>query len=166
MKNMTYAETKKVGHPALGLLLGFLGIAAALLLVFLTGVVGAGIAAIFGLTAILLGARACKGGKGVGAIATGALSILLAAILLVSVIGLFTTMRDKAIETGMAPLVAKYVEDPHLGLLGIAMHASQDEVAASEFMDQMSLLMKETEPETVENVHEEAAVILEAAVRI
>ena len=138
MKNMTYAETKKVGHPALGLLLGFLGIAAALLLVFLTGVVGAGIAAIFGLTAILL----------------------------VSVIGLFTTMRDKAIETGMAPLVAKYVEDPHLGLLGIAMHASQDEVAASEFMDQMSLLMKETEPETVENVHEEAAVILEAAVRI
>ena len=163
---MTYTETKKAGHPTLGLLLGFLGIAAALLLVFLTGIVGAGIAAIFGLTAILLGAKARKGGKGFGAIATGALSILLAAILLVSVVGLFTTMHDRAVATGTAPLVAKYVENPHLGLLGIAVRASQDEVAASEFMDQMTLLIQETAPETAENVHEEAAVILEVAVRI
>ena len=75
-------------------------------------------------------------------------------------------MHDRAVATGTAPLVAKYAENPYLGIVGFAVQASQDEVAASEFMDQMTLLIKETAPETAENVHEDAAVILEVAVRI
>ena len=53
----------KTGHPVLGILLGLLGIGAALLLTFVTGVIGGGIALLFGVLAVVLGVKARKGGK-------------------------------------------------------------------------------------------------------
>ena len=57
---------QKSGHPVLGIILGILGIIAALFLCLLTGVIGGAIAGILGLAAVLTGMAARKGGKGIG----------------------------------------------------------------------------------------------------
>ena len=50
----------------MGIVLGILGIIAALLLCLFTGVIGGAVAGILGLAAVLIGMAARKGGRGIG----------------------------------------------------------------------------------------------------
>ena len=58
-----YNYEKKTGHPVLGIVLGILGIIAALLLCLFTGVIGGAVAGILGLAAVPIGMTARKGGR-------------------------------------------------------------------------------------------------------
>ena len=53
---MSETYSYKKGHPILAAVLGILGIAAALLLCFFTGVIGGAIAGVLGLAALLISA--------------------------------------------------------------------------------------------------------------
>ena len=135
------SEYRKTGHPILGVILGLLGIAAAIFLAMLAGVIGGGIAVAFGLAALLIGISGRKkGGKGIGAIIVGALAILLAVALTATTVGGLKEMHQKAVESGSAPLVAKYAENPYLGLLGVALKIPNDEGTLQELTDQLNLL--------------------------
>ena len=85
---------QKSGHPVLGIILGILGIVAALFLCLLTGVIGGVIAGILGLAAVLTGMAARKGGKGIGAIVAGALAIILAVVLTVGSVRTFQQIQE------------------------------------------------------------------------
>ena len=81
-----------------------------------------------------------NGGKGIGGIIVGVLAILLAVIMTVTSIGTFQTLKEKAEQSGTAPLVAKYFDNPTLGLIGAAMKMPQDEGTLQELMDQFNSL--------------------------
>ncbi len=133
-------EERKTGHPVAGLILGLLGIAAALLLVIMTGVIGAAIAGVLGLIALILGIGARKGGKGMGAIVTGILAILLALGICAGTTKLMTLLRDEAVKTGKAPLVEKFMEKPYLGFLGMVINLPTEEADIDELVDQLKAL--------------------------
>ncbi|MBR3333658.1 MAG: hypothetical protein IKG23_05160 [Clostridia bacterium] len=138
---MSETYNYKKGHPILAVVLGILGIAVALLLCLLTGVVGGAIAGVLGLAALVIGILGKKnGGKGIGGIIVGVLAILLAVIMTVTSIGTFQTLKEKAEQSGTAPLVAKYFDNPTLGLIGAAMKMPQDEGTLQELMDQFNSL--------------------------
>lgn len=135
------SETIKKGHPVLAVILGILGILAALFLCLLTGVIGGAIAGVLGLGALLIGILGKKGGgKGVGGIITGALAILLAVILTVTSIASLKLMKEKAVEAGTAPLIEKYLDDPTMGLLGVALKIPQEEGSLEELTQELNTL--------------------------
>ena len=138
---MSETYNYKKGHPILAVVLGILGIAVALLLCLLTGVIGGVIAGVLGLAALLIGILGKKnGGKGVGGIITGVLAILLAVIMTVTSIGTFRELKEKAETSGTAPLVAKYFDNPYLGLIGAALKLPPDEGTLQELTDQFNSL--------------------------
>lgn len=138
---MSETYSYKKGHPILAVILGILGIAVALFLCLLTGIVGGIIAGVLGLAALLIGILGRKnGGKGIGGIITGILAILLAVILTVTSIATFRELKIKAEESGTAPLVAKYFDDPTMGLIGAAMKIPKDEGTLQELTDQFNNL--------------------------
>lgn len=117
MDDSTYKV--KTGHPVLGIVCGLLGIACAILLIFFTGVIGTAIAILFGVIAVLLGRGARRSGKGLGAIITGGIAIMLSVAMMTTILGTFTGMHDKAASSGVAPLMAEYSSNPYFGLAGI-----------------------------------------------
>ena len=131
---------EKTGHPILGVILGLLGIAAAVLLAFITGVIGGGLAAILGLAALLLGIQALKGGRGIPAMLAGIVAIALAVIMTYSAIASVNLIKEKALQNEATPLVAKYADKPYLGVLGIIMNMPKDEGSIQELVDQINLL--------------------------
>ena len=139
-------EYTKKGHPVLGVILGILGIVAALLLFFFVGVVGGIIAGLLGLAAVLIGLSARKHGKGTAAVVTGILAIILAVFLTLQSVSFYTGIRDKAEKYAEeAPLVVKYLDNPYLGLMGIIMNLPQDEGTAQELVDQLNLIREKNE---------------------
>ena len=133
-------QKPKIGHPVLGILLGILGIVAALLLTFLTGIVGGGLAFLLGLAALLLGMKARNGkGRGIGAIAAGALAVVLAVLLTVGSVSSFRALYTEAVTTNTAPLVARYLDKPYLGLAGMILNAPS-EADAREMIRQLDAL--------------------------
>lgn len=137
----TYEQNMKSGHPVLGIVLGVVGIAVALLTTLATGVIGGGVAAILGVVAILLGVNARKSGRGVGAIILGIIAVILAIVMITTTITAFNTIRQKAEEAGDAPLVARYVDKPYLGILGMVLGVPKDEATQKEFTDQLNLIV-------------------------
>ena len=133
-------NTNKVGHPVAGIVLGIIGIVLALPLPFFFGVIGGAVAGILGLAGIALGFAARKGGRGIGAIVSGALAFLLAIMITVSVISLFTEMKRIANETDQAPLVAQTLKEPSLGAMGMIMNMPKDEADLQTMIDQMEIL--------------------------
>ncbi len=137
-----YENNYKSGHPVLGIVLGLLGIAAALTLTLLGGAIGGAIALLLGLIALLLGLKARKGsGKGFGAILTGVLAIILAVAVTISVVGLFRSLHESAQGMDDAPLVAKFLDKPYLGFIGLALNTPDDEGSANELISQMNLVI-------------------------
>ena len=68
----TVNGNNKIGHPVAGIVLGILGIAIALLMTLLFGVIAGAVAGVLGIVAALLGYSAHKrGNRGVGAIVAG-----------------------------------------------------------------------------------------------
>jgi len=121
-------EYAKKGHPILGIVLGVLGIIAALFLCVMTGWIGGAIAGILGLIGLLLGIFAVKGGKkggGIGSIVVGAIAILLAVVMTFTTIASFTEMR-KIATAEETPLMAKYMDNPGLGLMGVVLNMGKD----------------------------------------
>ena len=123
----TVNVNNKVGHPVAGIVLGILGIAVALLMTLLFGVIAGAVAGILGIVAALLGYSAHKrGNRGVGAIVAGVLALVLAVSLTFTSANLLKTMKDTAVSSGVAPHFAKYMDNPYLGIAGVAANAVED----------------------------------------
>ena len=123
----TVNVNNKVGHPVAGIVLGILGIAVALLMTLLFGVIAGAVAGILGIVAALLGYSAHKrGNRGVGAIVAGVLALVLAVSLTFTSANLLKTMKDTAVSSGVAPNFAKYMDNPYLGIAGMAANAVED----------------------------------------
>ena len=123
----TVNVNNKVGHPVAGIVLGILGIAVALLMTLLFGVIAGAVAGVLGIVAALLGYSAHKrGNRGVGAIVAGVLALVLAVSLTFTSANLLKTMKDTAVSSGVAPHFAKYMDNPYLGIAGMAANAVED----------------------------------------
>ncbi len=104
-----------------------IGIAVALLMTLLFGVIAGAVAGILGIGAALLGYSAHKrGNRGVGAIVAGVLALVLAVSLTFTSANLLKTMKDTAVSSGVAPNFAKYMDNPYLGIAGVAANAVED----------------------------------------
>jgi hypothetical protein len=115
----------------IGIILGIVGIIAALLGAPVAGVIGGGVAALLGIGAILLGLSARKAGKGMGAVITGAIALILAVVMTVSSIKMMEAVKEQAqAHKDIAPLVAKYCDNTYLGLLGVVINAANAEGVA------------------------------------
>ena len=109
----------------IGIILGIVGIIIALLAAPFTGVIGGGVAALLGIGAILLGLSARKAGKGMGAVITGAIALILAVVMTVSSIKMMEAVKEQAqAHKDIAPLVAEYCDNTYLGLLGVVINAA------------------------------------------
>ncbi len=129
----------KVGHPVLGIVLGIFGILIALLLTFLTGAIGGGIAFILGIAAFLVGLSTKRnGGKGVGAMVIGVVAVLMAAFMTISSIGIFSTIRNEAEKTKPGSLLAKSASNPYMGVVGLIMNMPKDEASIEELMNEIN----------------------------
>ena len=139
----TYENSMKGGHPILGIVLAIIGIGFAVLSTLATGVIGGGIAIILGVVALLLGINARKSGRGIGAIVLGIIAIILAIIMIVFTVSIFNSLRDRAVESGEAPLVVQYANKPYLGVFGMALGVPDNEAVQREFIDQMNRLVEQ-----------------------
>lgn len=116
----------KVGHPVAGIVLGIAGIGVALLMTLLFGVAAGAVAGVLGIGAALLGFFARKNGnRGIGAIVAGALAIVLAFTMTFASVNTLKTMKDVAEKSGVAPTFAKYMDNPYMGIAGIAANAAK-----------------------------------------
>ena len=124
---MSTVKTNKIGHPVAGIILGIVGIAIAVLMTLLFGVIAGAVAAALGIGAALLGISARKkGGRGVGAIVAGVLALVMAVSMTFTSANLLKTMKNTAVSSGVAPTFAKYMDNPYLGLAGVAANAAED----------------------------------------
>ena len=123
---MSNVNVNKVGHPVAGIVLGIAGIAFALLMTLLFGVIAGVVSGVLGIGAVLLGYFARKKGtRGMGAIVTGALAIVLAFTMTFTSVNTMKAMKDVAEKSGVAPTFAKYMDNPYMGIAGIAANAAK-----------------------------------------
>ena len=93
----------------------------------LFGVIAGAVAGVLGIVAALLGYSAHKrGNRGVGAIVAGVLALVLAVSLTFTSANLLKTMKDTAVSSRVAPNFAKYMDNPYLGIAGVAANAVED----------------------------------------
>lgn len=129
----------KVGHPVLGIVLGIFGVLIALFLTFLTGAIGGCVALLLGVLAFALGLSAKKkGGMGVGAMIFGVIAVVMAIVMTVSSIGIFTTIRNEAEKTKPGSLIAKSASNPYLGVVGLIINMPKDEASIEELMNEIN----------------------------
>ncbi len=125
---------EKKGHPVLGVVVGIVGIMAALLLSMLTGVIGGAVAGILGLIALLLGVFAIKGGKKLGGIVSilaGVMAVILAVTMTLGTISVLDDAKKKAQNNPDTPMMAKYLDNTSLGLMGILLKIPKNEGEAN-----------------------------------
>ena len=126
-KMSTVNESSKAGHPVAGIVLGILGIAVALLMTLMFGVIAGAVAGVLGIGAALLGYSAHKrGNRGVGAIVSGVLALVLAVSMTFTTMGMMKHLKATADASGVAPNFARYMDNPYLGLAGVAANAVED----------------------------------------
>ena len=130
----------KSGDSVLGVILGILSIAAALILTILGGVIGGVIAVALGVIAILVGVKSRRAGKGIPAILTGVIAIVLALIMTLVTVSVIRDAHDDAKETGVAPLVEKHTQNCYMGILGIILSLPGDEDALNRLSEEYSML--------------------------
>ena len=117
---MSTVNTNKVGHPVAGIVLGICGIAVALLTTLLFGVIAGAVAGVLGIIALLLGVSARRrSSRGMGAIVSGVLALVLAVTLSFSTVGMMNYVRDTAAASGVAPNLAKHLGNPYFGMTGV-----------------------------------------------
>ena len=131
------------GHPVAGIILGVLGIVAALMLCLMTGVIGAAIAGVLAVLGLVLGIMARKSGRGIAAIIICAVALFLTATMTLTSISMMDIIKQEAVKAGTAPLVIQYANKPYLGLMGFFMSASSDGADLEEFDRQLSSIMNE-----------------------
>ena len=138
----TNENSYKSGHPVLAIVLGIIGIVAALLLCLLAGIIGGAIAGAFGLAALLIGISSRKYGKGMGGIVTGVIAILLAVALTSASVNVYRDLQKKAEATGIAPLMSKYLNKPELGIVGLILNIPKDEASLDDLSKELDALNK------------------------
>ena len=108
-------------------ILGILGIAVALLMTLMFGVIAGAVAGVLGIGAALLGYSAHKRGtRGAGAIVAGVLALVLAVSMTFTTVGMMKHLKATADASGVAPNFARYMDNPYLGLAGVAANAVED----------------------------------------
>ena len=137
-----YEKKMAGGHPIAGIILGILGILVALLLTFLFGAIAGGVALLLGVIALLLGIGARKSGRGMGAIIMGALAIVLAVSMTFVSANMMKEMRQRAADTGVAPVFTDCFRSPYLGLVSVVMNAAGDQTKADALAKEMDQLQK------------------------
>ena len=140
------------GHPILGIVLGVIGILAALFLALFAGAIGGGIAIVLGVIAVLLGIGAFrKGSKGGGivAILSGVAAVLLAVLLTSTAINAVKEIKKTAEEKNLE--IAQYINKPYLGIAGIILDLPKDEAKLNELMEQLNQLRANNETENTGN---------------
>ena len=134
------------GHPILAVILGILGIVAAVVLIFLTGWIGFGVAALFGVLAIVLGISAKRAGNGgIGGMISGILAILAAVGIILPLGNVAKEFRNKAEEANVAPHIVEYMDNLKFGVFGFAVSASQsgvDEEIVKKEIDDLTALFQ------------------------
>jgi len=142
----TVKENYKMGHPVAGILLGIAGIAVAVLMTLLFGVIAGAVAGALGIGAALLGISARRqGNRGTGALVAGVLAIVLAFTMTFTTASMLTTMKDAAAASGVAPTFARYMNNPYLGIFSVAANAAKDfkdEDAAKTIQTEMEALQQ------------------------
>lgn len=114
----------KMGHPVAGIVLGIAGIAVSLLLTLMFGVIAGAVAAGLGIFAAVLGISARRHGRrGMGAIVAGVMAVILAVTMTFSTVTILTGMKQTAQAAGIAPTFAKCMDNPYMGVAGIAANA-------------------------------------------
>ncbi len=131
------------GHPVLGVILGILGILIAIFLILLFGIIPGCIAGLLGLIAIILGIKARKSGRGIGAIVTGALALILAVAIAAGTAGIIKNLHNKALESGNAPLVAEFADNPYMGIMGMFSRAAEKNAENESYTDELLKEFKE-----------------------
>ena len=137
----------KAGHPVAGTVLGIVGIAVALLMTLLFGVIAGAAATALGIAAALLGisARRSSGRRGTGAITAGVLAIALAVCMTFTSVNTMKNLRDTAAASGVAPTFTRYMDNPYLGLSSVVMnavHAKDDRDAVKTIESELNALNK------------------------
>lgn len=123
---MSNVNGNKVGHPVVGIILGIAGIALAVLMTLLFGVIAGAVAGILGIVAALLGVSARrKGNRGTGAIVAGVLAVILAFTMTFTTVNTLKGMKEVAETSGVAPTFAQYMDNPYMGIAGIAVNAAK-----------------------------------------
>ena len=134
-----------------GVILGIVGIAAALLATFLFGTTGGIIAGVIGAIAIVLGLlkRKNEGKGGIPAMVIGVLAIILAIVLTGTWASLFRNTHDLALKYKPDGLWAKVTEDPNGGIMGIISRLPEDirnnEASLNAFVQEIDELNKLSE---------------------
>lgn len=156
----TVYVSNKAGHPVAGIILGVLGIAVALLMTLLFGVIAGAAAGILGFTATLIGLRARRHSScGIGAIVSGVLALVLAFSMTFASVNMMNTLRETAAVSGVAPTFVKYMDNPYLGLTPVianAVNANNDPEAADTIQNELDALTKymaNTEKPATEAAH-------------
>ncbi len=139
----TNENSYKSGHPVLALVLGIIGIVAALPICMLGCIIGGAIAGAFGLAALLIGISSRKYGKGMGGIVTGVIAILLAVTLTSAFVNVYRDLQKKAEEASdVAPLMSKYLNKPELGFVGLLLNIPKDEASLDALSKELDALRK------------------------
>ena len=142
---MSTNENKmKIGHPVLGIVLAVLGIGIAVLFTLLFGVIAGGAAALLGIIAIVLGVGARKGGRGLGAIVTGSVAIVVAIGMMFTTVSAMNLMHKAALETGKAPVFAECFESPYMGISSIYFKIAGDEAKMKDVTEELETLKNYT----------------------
>lgn len=128
----------------LGIILGIIAILCAVFATFLFGTVGGIIAGLLGAGAIVLGfLKRKKDGKGgIGAIAVGALSLIMAISLTGTWSTMFSDIHKKAADNMPDSLWAQVSEETNGGLMGIINRLPQDEASINQLVEEMQELNK------------------------
>ncbi len=123
----TVNVNNQAGHPVAGIVLGILGIAVALLMTLMFGVIAGAVAGVLGIGAALLGISAHKrGNRGAGAIVAGVLALVLAVSMTFTTVGMMKHLKATADASGVAPNFARYMDNPYLGLSSVVANAVND----------------------------------------
>ena len=120
-------DYEKKGHPVLGIILGVIGIVAAICALF-SGWIGGGIGLLFGLIALLIGISAVKGGKkggGITSIVFAGIAITLAVSLAFAGVAFWNVIKQE-INSDETPLMAKYFDNPNFGIVGALLKMNSD----------------------------------------
>lgn len=125
-----------------GVLLGILAIACAVMATFLFGTIGGVAAAVIAALAIILGIlkRKNTGKGGVPAIVIGSLAILMSFFMTSVWSGLFTEVHNKAVEMKPDGLWAQATTNTTGGIMGIIKALPQDEASVNAFIEEMNEL--------------------------
>ena len=134
-------ETQAKKHSVGGIIFLILSILLAATSPLFFGVIG-GVAVLFAIIAMIFAfSRLKKGGKGKGVVIVSVLSIVLAVIMTITSVSTYKKLHEAALSTGKTPLVAKYLDNPYMGMIGFISNATKSEnVDLEQLQDEINYL--------------------------